>query len=136
MRHLDGLRHRIPAAAHHVVLRHFHDESALGGHHGECRIFRRNDARREPLPKDRVRGLQVCLPEVAVYAHQRVFAGHAVDHDIDALVGAHDAPKQRFNLVLVRVIDAKRDGRAAGGLDHRRGLVDRFGPACTETACL
>ena len=29
---------------------------------------------------------------------------------------------------LVRVIDAHGDGRAAGGLDHRRGLVDRLGP--------
>ena len=33
-----------------------------------------------------------------------------------------------FTSVLVRVIDAKRDGGAAGGFDHRRGFVDRLGP--------
>ena len=43
-------------------------------------------------------------------------------------MGAHDAAKQRLHVCFVRVIDAKRDGGAAGGLDHRRGFVDRLGP--------
>ena len=33
-----------------------------------------------------------------------------------------------FTVVLARVIDAQRDRGAAGGLDHRRGLIDRLGP--------
>ena len=106
LRHLDGLRHRIPAAADHVVLRDFDDEAALRGHHRERGVLRRDDARREPLPEDRVGVRQIRLPEEAVRAHQRVFARHAVDDDVEALVGAEDAAEQRLDLVLVRVIDA------------------------------
>jgi hypothetical protein len=52
---------------------------------------------------------------------------HAVDDYVDALVGAQDAPKQRFHVVLARVIDAQCDRGAAGGLDNR-GLIDYLGP--------
>jgi hypothetical protein len=53
---------------------------------------------------------------------------HAVDEDVDALVGAQDAPKQRFHVVLARVIDAQCDRGAAGSLDNRDGLIDYLGP--------
>ena len=129
LRHLDGLRHRVAAAADHVVLGHFHDEAALGGHHGQCGMLRRDDPRGQALPKDRTCRLEIGLPEEAVRAHQRILARHAVDDDIDALVGAPDASEQRFHCDLARVIDANRDGLAAGGRDHRRGFVDRLGPA-------
>jgi hypothetical protein len=129
LRHLDGLRHRISAATDHVVFRHFHDEPASGGHHRQRGMLRRDDAGGEPLPEDRVRVLDIRLPEEAVGTHQRVFARHAVHDDVDALVGAHDAPEQRFHLVLARVIDAHRDCSTARALDHRGGLVDRLGPS-------
>lgn len=53
---------------------------------------------------------------------------HAVDDYVDALVGAQDAPKQRFHVVLARVIDAQCDRGAAGGLDNRGDVIDYLGP--------
>ena len=55
--------------------------------------------------------VQIRLPEVSVPFHQRVFAGDAVDDDVEPLVGAEDAPEERFDFGLDRVIDANGDGR-------------------------
>jgi hypothetical protein len=115
---LTACGHRISAAADHVVLRHFDDEAAFGGHHRERRILRRDDAGRQTLPKNRVCGLQVRLPEEAVYAHERIFARHAVDDDVDAFVSTPDALKQRPYFLFIGVIDAMGDCGATSGLDH------------------
>jgi hypothetical protein len=61
--------------------------------------------------------------------HERIFPGHAVDHDIEALVRAKDPPKQGFHLALLGVIDAQSDRGTAGGRDQPGGFVDGFGPA-------
>ncbi len=119
----------IPSAAHHVVFRDFDDQPAFSGHHRERGVLRRDDARCEGLPEDRIGLGRIRLPEEAVGFHQRVFARHAVDDDVDALVGALDAPEQRLHLGLARVIDAQRDRRAAGGLDDCRRLIDGLRPS-------
>ena len=92
-------------------------------------MLRRDDARGERLPKNRIGGLQIRLPEEAVLTHQRVFSRHAVDDDVDALVGAQDAPKQRFHVVLARVIDAQCDrGAEATRAPGRERPDARHGP--------
>ena len=91
-------------------------------------MFCGDDARGEPLPENGLGLRQVRLPEKAVPSHQRIVPSHAVDDDVDSVVGAADPAKQRFHLRLVRVIDAQRDRDAAGGRDQRRGLVDGLGP--------
>ena len=58
-----------------------------------------------------------------------IFAGDAVDEDIQPAVLAGDAREERLDLGLDGVIDAHRDAGAAGGGHHRRGLVDRLRPA-------
>ncbi len=72
--------------------------------------------------------LQIRLPEETVRLQQRIFARHAVDDDVEAVVGAEDPAEQRGDLALARVIDAHGDRGAAGGLDQRRGFVDGLGP--------
>ena len=47
---------------------------------------------------------------------------------IESFVRAEDATEERFDLSLDRVVNAHGDCRAAGSLDDRRCLVDRFGP--------
>jgi hypothetical protein len=95
-------------------------------HHQRRRVLRRDDPRRQRLPEDRVGVFQVRLPEMAPLTHQRVFAGDAVDEDVDAVVFAGDPSEQRLHLGLDRVIDANGDCLAASGIDHCRGLVDCF----------
>ena len=129
LRHLDGMRHRIRAAADDVVLRDFHDQAALRGHHRERGMLRRDDARGEPLPEHRV-GVPRDPP--ARGSRTRFSSGSSPATLSTTTSRRWWARRMRRNsavdLALVRVIDAKRDGRAAGGLDHRRGLVDRLGP--------
>jgi len=126
VRHLHRLRHRIAAATEDVVLGDLDDQAAAAAHHQQRRVLRRDDPRGQSLPENRVGVLQVRLPEVAPLPHQRIFAGDAVDEDVDAFVFAGDAPEQRLHLGLDGVIDANCDCDAAGGIDHRCGLVDRF----------
>ena len=91
-------------------------------------MLRRDDARGEPLPEHRVGVPEIRLPEETVLLQQRIFSRHAVDDDVEAVVGAEDPAEQRRDLALARVIDAHGDRGAARGLDQRRGLVDGLGP--------
>ena len=94
--HLDRLRHRVPAAANHVRFGHFDDQATPSRHHRQGCMLRGDDSRGQSLPKDRVGGLHVRLPHLSVHAHQRVLPGHAVDDDIEAAVGAQNAPDSAF----------------------------------------
>jgi len=73
-----------------VVLRDFHDQAALRRHHRDRGVLRRDDARGEPLPEHRVGVPEIRLPQVTVLLQQRILAGHAVDDDVEAVVGAED----------------------------------------------
>ena len=50
-------------------------------------------------------------------------------------VVAHRCAETALLRPLRSLIDAKRDGGTAGGLDHRCSFVDRLGPPSTATAC-
>jgi hypothetical protein len=114
LRQLGGMRHRISPAAEDVVFRDVDDQPAFGWHHRQRGMFRRHDARGDRLPEDGVGSRQICLPEISVPFHQRVFSGDAVDDDIESLVGAGDAPEKRCDFGLDRVIDAIVSGRPYG----------------------
>ena len=132
---LDGMGDRVRAAADDVVFRDFHDQAALRRLHRQRGMLGRDDARGESLPEHRVGVLEIRLPEEAVRLQQRIFSRHAVDDDVEAVVGAEDPAEQRRDLALARVIDAHGDRRAAGVLDQRRGLVDGLRPPRMATAC-
>ena len=91
-------------------------------------MLRRNDARGEPLPEHRVGVPEIRLPEKTVLLQQWIFSRHAVDDDVEAVVGAEDPAEQRSDLALARVIDAHGDRGAVRGLHQRRGLVDGLRP--------
>ena len=59
-------------------------------------MLRRDDARGEPLPEHRVGVPEIRLPEETVRLQQRIFSRHAVDDDVEAVVGAEDAAEQRL----------------------------------------
>jgi hypothetical protein len=59
-----------------------------------------------------------------VVLQQRIFSRYAVDDDVDAMVGEEEPAGQRRYLALARVIDAHGARGAAGGPDHRCGLID------------
>ena len=71
---------------------------------------------------------EVRLPEGTPLRHHRIFAGDAVDEDVEPALLLLDAGKERFDLGFDGVIDANRNRRAADGLDHLRGFVDGLGP--------
>ena len=60
--------------------------------------------------------LQVRLPERGVLLHHRLFAGDAVDEDVEPAVLAIDPADQRLDRQLDRVIDANRDGSPPAAL--------------------
>jgi hypothetical protein len=64
-------------------------------------VFRRDDARGQTLQINLLGALEVRLSEKAVLLHERILSRHAVNEDVETLVGTKNAPVQGGYFALV-----------------------------------